>query len=326
MPILRNSIWIKELRLVFCALLAAARMTAVGIGDTRESVVAEKGPPVGEMGGGNMELLRYSDMTIKLRDGKVFGIEGAASHEVPSPSHATNEAGAGPVKVVTAPDGSAETHFARRFVGNPEFHTTAGVQGGGTACVATLPGDPQEYILTAHHLLGPDGGFDELITHEQVPSFVQGIELKELFGQPSWHPVSGCFVPGGQPIGGTLVSGPPLNDLAVFKVAGVATENTGTLAAAAPAAGEIVWVIAHVKAGVPEGELIHRARVVAMHNQWLVCEFENPNIVTNGASGAPVIDANGFVVGVYSGHATMDGHKYALIIPSTLIIETIRHF
>jgi len=203
-------------------------------------------------------------------------------------------------------------------VGGPEFHTAAGTQAAGTAFLARLPGDPQVYVMTVHHLLGPMGGFRRLITHEEVPSFVQGIQLFELFGQPSWHPVTGCVVPyGGDPKG-------PLRELAVFKTSGVAVEDAAILASVLPARGEPVWIIAHVRGGVPDGELLHRARAVSVNGDWLSCQFDNPNIITNGASGAPVVNTLGQVVGIYEGHSDENGYKYAFVIPSPLIIETVR--
>jgi S1-C subfamily serine protease len=86
----------------------------------------------------------------------------------------------------------------------------------------------------------------------------------------------------------------------------------------------LVWVIAHVAGGVPEGAFAHRAKVVGTDGRWLECEFDNPHIITNGASGAPVIDARGHVVGIYQGHADENGHKIAYIIAAPLIIETLR--
>jgi hypothetical protein len=303
----------KALKFAIGLLVSLGRLMAVELGDTRESVVAEKGQPVGTMTGGGLEILRYADLTIRLRDGRVVGIEKTAARPPPAPQPGTaakdQAKGTG---AAAAPD------FPRRFVGIPEFHTRRGTQSAGTAFLARRPNNPQVYILTVHHLLGPDGGFAELIPHDQVPSFVLGIRIDELFGQPTWHDVAGCNVPaGGDPDG-------PLADLAVFKTSGVADSQPAVLAFALPAIGDSVWVIAHVRGGVPEGMFIHHATVTENAGQWLVCEFENPQIVTNGASGAPVINGGGQVVGIYRGHADENGRKYAFIIPSTLILKTLQ--
>jgi S1-C subfamily serine protease len=307
----------KPLKFAIAILFSLGRLMAVELGDTRESVIAEMGPPIGTMVGAGLEILRYSDVRIKLRDGRVVGVEKVAvpspvPTKPPAPPAGTAKDQAKPAGPVTVPD------FPKRFVGIPEFHTRRGTQSAGTAFLARRPNDPQVYILTVHHLLGPDGGFAELIPHDQVPTFVLGIRIDELFGQPTWHDVAGCNVPpGGDPDG-------PLADLAAFKISGVADNQAPVLAVALPAIGDNVWVIAHVRGGVPEGMFIHHARVTEVGGQWLVCEFENPQIVTNGASGAPVINAGGQIVGIYRGHADENGRKYAFIIPSPLILKALQ--
>jgi protein disulfide-isomerase len=62
---------------VWLAALTAASLCAVEIGDTHDEVVAEKGPPAGKMEAGGALVLKYSDQTITLRDGKVVAIKTA---------------------------------------------------------------------------------------------------------------------------------------------------------------------------------------------------------------------------------------------------------
>jgi len=77
--------------------------------------------------------------------------------------------------------------------------------------------------------------------------------------------------------------------------------------------------------GVAQGQYVHPAKVTENGEQrWLVCEFENPQIVTSGASGAPVLNAAGSIVGVYSGHSGVPGKVKAYVIPSSLIAKVIK--
>jgi len=300
----------------FGVLMAASRLFAVQVGDSLETVIKEKGAPIGEIKGSAIDLLRYADVTIKLRDGLVFSIA-KSSAPLPSVQQPPIQKPADPAKTQNRNVGLVEPQFPKGFVGSPAFRTTAGTQAAGTAFLARRAGDDRVYILTVHHLLGPDGGFKELVPHEQVPAFVLGIQLDELFGHSTPYEVKGCFVPSA----GNLDD--PLFELAVFKASGVMADSAPVLADVLPAEGDPVWVIARVRGGVPEGELIHRAHAIKSAGPWFWCEFDNPNIITNGASGAPVLNVEGQVVGIYRGHQENAGHKFAMIIPSTLIIDTL---
>jgi thiol-disulfide isomerase/thioredoxin len=77
------------LRLVFFLSLALSLRAAIGVDTTYEQVIAEKGPPSGKMQAGENMVLRYADVTIRLRAGRVISIEAAkgASHAA-GPSNA----------------------------------------------------------------------------------------------------------------------------------------------------------------------------------------------------------------------------------------------
>ncbi len=213
-----------------------------------------------------------------------------------------------------------EPKFPRGFAGSPEFSTTEGRQSAGTAFLAKIPGGKKAYLLTVRHLLGPDGGFKELTPQEKVPSFVKSIRLKALGSNAGKNfQVKGLTVPP------ETDSKEPLFDLAIFEVAGTFPSDAAELAAEKPALGEAVWVIAGVRGGVPKGQFVHPAKVIENGDRWLVCEFDNPDIVTNGASGAPVLNAAGQVVGIYSGHGVNAGKVTAFAIPTPMILQVIQN-
>ena len=212
---------------------------------------------------------------------------------------------------------AAEPKFSKAFVGCPEFDTAAGRQSSGTAFLAK--DGNQTFLLTVRHLLGPDGGFKELTPQDKVPSFVKSVRLQPLGGDGSKnYKVSGLTVPP-EPD-----SKEPGYDLAVFKCAGAFPSDAAEFAAEKPALGETVWVVARVRGGVKKGQIMHPAKVTENGDRWLVCEFDNPDIVTNGASGAPVLNAAGKVVGIYSGHGANAGKVEAFAIPTSLVLQAIR--
>ena len=212
-----------------------------------------------------------------------------------------------------------EPKFPNRFVGGPEFNTTAGRQSAGTAFLARSAADKQVFILTVRHLLGPDGGFKELTPQDKVPSFVKSIRLKPFVGGGGKdYSVQGLVLPP------EADSKEPLYDLAIFKTTGTFPSDAVEIADEKPALGDTVWVIADVRGGVKKGEFVHSAKVTENGDRWLVCDFDNPSIVTNGASGAPVLNAAGKVVGIYSGHGKSDGKVQAFAIPSPMILQAIR--
>lgn len=77
----------KTLALLFLSILPAPLAVAVEIGDTYEKVIQEKGAPAGKMEAGGTQILRYTEQTIKLKDGKVVSITAASragdSHAAP---------------------------------------------------------------------------------------------------------------------------------------------------------------------------------------------------------------------------------------------------
>lgn len=213
-----------------------------------------------------------------------------------------------------------EPKFPNRFVGSPEFDTTSGRQSAGTAFLARSAADEQVFILTVRHLLGPDGGFKELTPQDKVPSFVKSIRLKPFGGGGGGkdYTVQGLVMPTEDD------SKEPLYDLAIFKTTGTFPSDAVELADEKPALGDTVWVIAEVRGGAKKGQIVHSAIVTEAGDRWLVCDFDNPSIVPNGASGAPVLNAAGKVVGIIHGGLGKNGGRVQVVaIPSPLILQVI---
>jgi hypothetical protein len=299
-----------------------------------------------------VQVLKNSGQTVvimvQLPDGSngVYQIDSAAIEIIapnpappPPPSVVTTPAAtnAGPVNPVApvpaAPKNpptpqpavtavpSAPPTYPNDFVGGPEFNTTAGRQAAGTASVIKLKDGTQSYIVSARHLLGPDGGFKTQTAAKDVPAFVQSIRIESFSGGSQHYDVTGLLVPATKL---KADGGGPIDDMAIYQNHDATPQNQAvTLADQAPAVGTPVWVVARVRGGVPEGQIMQSAKVTS-NSEWIIIQFDNDGIITAGASGAPVLNAAGEVIGVYSGHSKKDGHMLGFIIPAPLIAKIIK--
>ncbi len=95
-------------------MLAGAGSTfAATVGDTYAKVVAERGPPVGVMDAGSVQILTYSDAVIKVADGIVVSIR-AQTRSQPAVVRQVADAVPRPAAAPAVYDGPAvwETDFA----------------------------------------------------------------------------------------------------------------------------------------------------------------------------------------------------------------------
>jgi S1-C subfamily serine protease len=188
--------------------------------------------------------------------------------------------------------------------------------------VVKLKDSFQAYVVSARHLLGKAGGFDKETAAADVPSFVQGIKIDAFNGGIHSYNVTPLLVNSTRldPLGGD-----PIDDLAIYQLKDSSPQDQAVeLAETLPAVGETLYLIAHVAGGVPEGQRIHTMKVINIA-RWIEAQFDNDNIITSGASGAPVLNAGGQCVGIYSGHSAVNGHVEAFAIPSPQIIAAIKN-
>ncbi len=224
-------------------------------------------------------------------------------------------AGANPAPAQVPPKQAAVLQvpeFPRQFVGLPEFVTATGKQTGATAFV-TKTADGQFWLLSARHRLN---GLD--------PASVKGVFFKSFVGAPPLSLDVAVF-PVALPAGTPTTA--PLADLLAFRVATFPPDESMPLAAADPAVGDNVWIVARMKSDTPDSRPLHAARVSAAPkgdaSQWLVADFYDPAIESWGSGGAPVLNAKGEIVGIHSVHRDVDGKTQALIIPVSLIRQVL---
>jgi S1-C subfamily serine protease len=213
---------------------------------------------------------------------------------------------------------SPPSNFLQGPIGSIEFDTTAGKSRIGSGSLVRIKESGKYYILTVRHLLGPNVDFPNAVAPQDVPNVVKGIHFFSLAGTDHYYSVTGLVI---KPTGTDRRD--PLFDLAVFPIQDP-PDQTLTLSDAPLAEGETVWIVAHVRGGVPEGEIAHSAKVVKMDAVWLNAIYDNDKIDSYGASGAPVLNAAGEVVGVESGSGIKDGHRIAFFIPSAMILSAIK--
>jgi CBS domain-containing protein len=211
------------------------------------------------------------------------------------------------------------------FAGLPEFKTTAGRVQAGTASLVRLEGRPESYIVSARHLLGPLGGFDKQIAAADVPEFVQSIRMTSLHCGVVTYQVRGLAVPSKRldPTGGE-----PIDDLAIYaNQERLPPERAVVLAEEPPALGSRVWLVAKTRGSARDDGIMHSGEVIASHT-WIIFQFDDETVNTRSASGAPVVNDEGKLVGVYTGHriglGTVPDHLFGFAIPAPLIAETIR--
>jgi hypothetical protein len=179
--------------------------------------------------------------------------------------------------------------FSQEAMGSLEFDTTAGRSRIGAGSFVILKETGRCYILTVRHLLGPNKDFSQAVAPEDVPKTVKGIQF----------------------------------DSAAYPVT-TAPDQTLVLADTPPTAGDTIWIVGKVRGGAPEGEIAHSAKVTNSSGLWLRAAWDNDNIDSYGASGAPVLNAAGEMVGIESGHSMWNGHKVAFIIPAAMILAAIK--
>jgi len=240
----------------------------------------------------------------------------------PASPMATAPASPPPAPSTPAPAPTGPPTWPDDFVGGEEVEATTGTNAAGTASVVHLKGQTQSYIVSARHLLGPMGGFPTQTAAKDVPSVVKTITIDAFSGGHRHYDVTGLLVPANHL---KADGGDPVDDMAVYLNHDNSPQDQALpLADHLPAENDPVWVIAHVRGGVPEGQVIQPGKFIELKDGWIIFQFDNDNIISNGASGAPVLDAQGEVIGVYSGHSTNDGHKFGWVIPATMIANIIQ--
>jgi hypothetical protein len=81
--------------------LTAATAWTLGEGDSLQKVLAEKGPPESQVQAGNLRVINYPGLTVKLRDDVVVALRVVQAVPTPTPTPTTTSE---PTKTLTVPE------------------------------------------------------------------------------------------------------------------------------------------------------------------------------------------------------------------------------
>lgn len=186
------------------------------------------------------------------------------------------------------------------FVFRPHIFMDGNDSVAGTAFAMKLDESESPIIVTVHHIFGPAGGFESRVDSSELKDHVEKVELLDLFDKEYIGTVTEVITnPNGHPIMGT--------DIAAFKVNEEFTTSPRIMAKKNPEQGDAVWLIANIDQGKAIVDKVYRGKVSKVQSGLIYFEYNDPNLSLDATSGAPVINANGEVVGVNMGGELDDG-------------------
>lgn len=188
----------------------------------------------------------------------------------------------------------------------------------GTAFAAEIGEAKVPVIISAIHLLGPNGGLDKNIPSRKIPDVLKSVTLSDAFdSEPCGIVTKALAIPGARP---SSIK----KDVMAFLPDGDADIAPLKISDTIPLPGDTVWLAAPVITGAPPGQKLHRATIVKATASKLVYRYDINSLNLQGSSGAPIIDRNGEVVGINISKDEKDGELFGLANPSASFTEMIR--
>lgn len=206
------------------------------------------------------------------------------------------------------------------FVLSPVFGMADGKEyPAGSAFVVDFAG--QRVIVTAHSLFGPLGGMPAQLTPEQIPAQIKEVRLVEAYTRDYvGKATTAAVVPGAHPMAKDAAG-----DVSVLKlsnalsdaiVANAKVSFTGReLAAADPKVGDPVWLAASLVDGPGKDARLHPGHVGMIDGSWLFFDYDETGLNLAGTVGAPIVNAEGKIVGVNIGGGVREGKPFGSAVP-----------
>ncbi|MET0270601.1 MAG: serine protease [Sphingomonas sp.] len=191
---------------------------------------------------------------------------------------------------------------AQDAICRPELTVDGKTYEAGTAFVVD---GARPLLVTAHHLFGEMGGLPEEVRWRDMPRRATSARCRQVKGGARLTTGAALAIDGAHSLSPT--STVEYRDIAAFPLAGGgAGVPRLTLAEREPATGSRVWLVAQVRGGDP-ATLLHRATVVGHEQGAMVYAFDDTRIELQATSGAPIVDAEGKLVGINLGGTTAEG-------------------
>src|SRR5262249_14215142 len=149
--------------------------------------------------------------------------------------------------------------------------------------------DGRLLLVTAHHIFGPDAGLSRAYAWNELPALVHGVVAGSPDGRSELSAAAPLSIPG------AMASSPGEYE---YDVAAVSVTDAGAfavleLAEKQPQPGDPVYLLAQTRGSA---ELRHAAHVIP--SPRALCFLYEEQLDLTATSGAPVVDAEGKVVGI----------------------------
>lgn len=169
----------------------------------------------------------------------------------------------------------------------------------GTGFAAHIPGQAGTIGVTAHHLFSPAGGLERELYAAEVPRFVLGIHPTGLDGKklPDAGPM--LYIPGAQV---TVDKQDWTSDIAAFKVPSFYDEVALTLSQHNAKPDETLWLVVVPK--TKGAARYHKVDVMVSNRTLLLFRLLDATFDPHGASGSPIVNKKGEVVGMNTAEGT----------------------
>ena len=197
--------------------------------------------------------------------------------------------------------------MAENAVFNVDWTTMEGSYKAGTSYIIDSEKFGEKLLVTAFHYLWPDNV--DKFTGEQLPGFVKGGQLYYAKSELATGArlKQNLVIPDADAVPNIA------KDVAAFTLTGADTLMTLTLSDRRPEAGETIYLLARLWDGdVLNENCVYECTVESCDDDQIVYSLDSKYGSTMGASGGPLVDKYGEVVGMhmagnvlfYYGHTT----------------------